>query len=186
MVHRMLLVRVGGKYIHLLKMFGALFTFACAFNVLSSAFLLSNTISCYQTPGSTLACDYANMGNVDVMSFSANDMFGLVAGPIASIFLWLSLMVLGLALYRSDRTILPIEEEIDNLADLPLPPFEEYWDDEDFWEPEEDEDELDLVPETPKKAKKAPSKKKKSSKKKATKKKSTKKKTSKKAKKKKG
>ena len=95
MVHRMLLVRVGGKYVHLLKMFGALFTFGCAFNVLYSAYQLS------------VAVDRATWP----YPISTGDVFGEITGPIASIFIWLALMVLGLSLYRSDRTILPLEED---------------------------------------------------------------------------
>lgn len=95
MVHRMLLVRIGGKYVHLLKMFGALFTFGCAFNVLSSAYQLSVAVENATWP----------------YPISVGDVFGEITGPIASIFIWLALLVLGLSLYRSDRTILPLEED---------------------------------------------------------------------------
>jgi len=95
MVHRMLLVRIGGKYVHLLKMFGALFTFGCAFNVLFSAYQLSVVVDLATWP----------------YPVSTGDVFGEITGPIASIFIWLALMVIGLALYRSDRTVLPLEEE---------------------------------------------------------------------------
>jgi hypothetical protein len=97
MVHRMLLVKVGGRYVHLLKMFGALFTFACAFYVLHSAFALSR------------AMDTASIAYPQI---PLGDVFGMMTGPIASLFLWLGFMVVGLALYRSDRTILPLEEDI--------------------------------------------------------------------------
>jgi hypothetical protein len=95
MVHRMLLVKVGGRYVHLLKMFGALFTFAAAFNVLSSAYQLSTVLDVVANP----------------YYVSAGDIFGEITGPIASLFLWLAFMILGLALYRSDRSVLPIEED---------------------------------------------------------------------------
>ncbi|MBN2518035.1 MAG: hypothetical protein JXB14_04275 [Candidatus Altiarchaeota archaeon] len=98
MVHRMLLVRIGGKYVHLLKMFGALFTFGCAFNVLFSAYQLS------------VAVDNAEW-LYRLNNISSGDMFGQITGPIASIFIWLALMVLGLSIYRSDRTVLPLEED---------------------------------------------------------------------------
>ncbi len=103
MVHRMLLMRVGGRYVHLLKMFGALFTFASAFFVLNAAYELNQTLKT-----ATL-----------LYPVTAGDIFGAITAPIASLFLWLAMMVLGLTLYRSDRTILPLEEDIE---DLPFSP----------------------------------------------------------------
>ena len=102
MVHRMLLVKVGSKYVHLLKMFGALFTFACAFFVLSSAYELNK------------AMDIASLAYPEA---SVGDIFGSLTAPIASLFLWLSFMILGLAMYRSDRTILPLEEDIEDFPE---------------------------------------------------------------------
>jgi hypothetical protein len=95
----MLLVRVGSRYVHLLKMFGALFTFACAFYVLSAAYELNQALE---------------TASVVAGSASAGSIFGSLTGPIASLFLWLGMMVLGLALYRSDRTIFPLEEDIED------------------------------------------------------------------------
>jgi hypothetical protein len=95
----MLLVRVGSRYVHLLKMFGALFTFASAFFVLNSAYELNQTLE-----EASMAYAGGPLG----------DVFGSLTGPIASLFLWLGFMVLGLALYRSDRTILPLEEDIED------------------------------------------------------------------------
>ncbi len=97
MVHRMLLVRVGDKYVHLLKMFGALFTFACAFNVLSAAYELNQAL---------------RTGDLAYPAASVGDIFGSLTGPIASLFFWLGFMIIGLILYRSDRTFLPLEEDI--------------------------------------------------------------------------
>ena len=106
MVHRMMLVRVGGKYVHLLKMFGALFTFACAFFVLNSAYELSQALE---------------TGSLAYPAASLGDIFGSLTGSIASLFLWLGFMVLGMVLYRSDRTILPLEEDIVDYPDVPVP-----------------------------------------------------------------
>jgi hypothetical protein len=100
----MLLVKIGSRYVHLLKMFGALFTFASAFFVLNSAYVLNTTLE---------AASLAYMGG------PMGDIFGELTAPIASLFLWLSFMVLGMALYRSDRTILPLEEEIQDIPDTP-------------------------------------------------------------------
>lgn len=91
MVHRMLLAKVGERYVHLLKMFGAFFTFGCMFNVFSAAYNLS------------VAVDTASI------AATGSDVLGVVSGPIANLFIWLSLMIIGLALYRSDRTIVPWE-----------------------------------------------------------------------------
>ena len=108
MVHRMLLVRVGSRYVHLLKMFGALFTFASAFFVLNSAYQLNLTLE-----QASLAYSGGPLG----------DVFGSLTGPIGSLFLWLGFLVLGLALYRSDRTILPIEEDIEEYPDTVAPAY---------------------------------------------------------------
>jgi len=106
MVHRMLLVKVGSKYVHLLKMFGVLFTFACAFFVLSAAYELNNAMA---------------IASLAYPSASAGDLLGMLTAPIASLFLWLAFMVLGLALYRSDRTILPLEEDIEDMPVIARP-----------------------------------------------------------------
>jgi hypothetical protein len=103
MVHRMLLVKVGSKYVHLLKMFGALFSFACAFYVLNAAYELNGSME---------------TASLVASPSTAGDVFGALTGPIASLFFWMSMLVLGLALYRSDRTILPLEEDFE---DLPAP-----------------------------------------------------------------
>jgi hypothetical protein len=102
MVHRMLLVKVGSRYVHLLKMFGALFASACAFYVLNAAYELNKAMEI-----AGLAYPGASIG----------DIFGTLTAPIAALFLWLSFMILGLALYRSDRTILPLEEDIQDYAE---------------------------------------------------------------------
>jgi hypothetical protein len=106
MVHRMLLVKVGSRYVHLLKMFGALFTFASAFFVLNSAYQLNNALE---------------MASLSYSGGPMGDIFGELTCPLASLFLWLGFMVIGLALYRSDRTILPLEEDIEDFPD-PVPP----------------------------------------------------------------
>lgn len=95
-------MRVGSRYVHLLKMFGALFSFASAFFVLDSAYMLNQAL----TKASLI---YPNI--------SLGDVFGELTGPIGSLFLWLGMMVIGLALYRSDRTIFPLEEEIRDYPD---------------------------------------------------------------------
>ena len=99
----MLLVKVGDKYVHLLKMFGALFTFACAFYVLSAAYELNQALK---------------VGSLAYPAASVGDIFGSLTGPIASLFLWLGLMIIGLVLYRSDRTIFPLEEDIIDYPDV--------------------------------------------------------------------
>ena len=107
MVHRMLLLRVGSRYVHLLKMFGALFTFASAFFVLNAAYELNQSLEL-----ASLAYPGASLG----------DVFGALTAPIGSLFLWLGFMVMGLALYRSDRTILPLEEDIKEYPEVPVAP----------------------------------------------------------------
>jgi len=101
----MLLVRVGGRYVHLLKMFGALFTFASAFFVLNAAFELNQALK-----SSAAAYPFVPLG----------DVFGALTAPIGSLFLWLGFMVIGLALYRSDRTVFPLEEDIRDYPEVPL------------------------------------------------------------------
>jgi FtsH-binding integral membrane protein len=83
-------------------MFGALFTFASAFFVLNAAYQLNIQLEVASS------YDYSSIG----------DVFGVIVAPIANLFLWLAFMVLGLSLYRSDRTILPLEEDI---VDYPSP-----------------------------------------------------------------
>ncbi len=116
MVHRMMLVKVGSRYVHLLKMFGALFTFACAFFVLNASYELSLAM---QAAGSDYQLAQAlRSSGVEVRAGSPGDVFGTLTAPIGSLFLWLSLMVIGLALYRSDRTIFPLEEDIRDYPEL--------------------------------------------------------------------
>ncbi len=102
----MMLIRVGNKYVHLLKMFGALFSFASAFFVLNSAYNLNVVLS---------------KAKFMYPAQSAGDIFGMLTGPLASLFLWLAFLVLGLALYRSDRTVFPLEEDIRDYPDIATP-----------------------------------------------------------------
>lgn len=96
------MVRIGGRYVHLLKMFGALFTFGAAFGVLSAAYTLSNTLEVeLATRASPVAW---------------GDVLGKTTGPVSGLFIWLAFMVLGIALYRSDRTVFPIEEDVEEEA----------------------------------------------------------------------
>lgn len=99
----MMLLRIGSRYVHLLKMFGALFTFASAFFVLNAAFELNQVLD-------AAGLAYTNQ--------SLGDVFGSLTAPIGSLFLWLGFMVLGLALYRSDRTIFPLEEDVREYPDI--------------------------------------------------------------------
>lgn len=102
----MMLIRVGNKYVHLLKMFGALFSFASAFFVLNSSYQLNMALGA---------------AKLSYPAQSAGDIFGSLTGPLASMFLWLAFLVLGLALYRSDRTVFPLEEDITDYPDIATP-----------------------------------------------------------------
>jgi hypothetical protein len=95
----MVLVKLGGRYLHLLKMFGALFTFGCAFNVLGAAYKLSRAIE----------------AAIKEIPLVVGNVFGAICSPIGEIFIWLGLMIVGLTLYRSDRVIVPIEEDIEEI-----------------------------------------------------------------------
>jgi hypothetical protein len=106
MVHRMLLVKVGSKYVHLLKMFGALFSFACAFYVFSAAYQLN-----MEMKSASLVAGPSTAG----------DVLGALTGPIAALFFWLAMFVLGVALYRSDRTIFPFEEDFEDIPEPKKP-----------------------------------------------------------------
>jgi len=102
----MMLIKVGNKYVHLLKMFGALFSFASAFFILNASFHLNKALTA---------------AKLSYPAQSAGDIFGLLTGPLASLFLWLAFLVLGLALYRSDRTVFPLEEDIRDYPDIATP-----------------------------------------------------------------
>lgn len=103
MVHRMLLVKVGNNYVHLLKMFGVIFGFACVFFIFSSAYELNKALEI----GALGYTAGASMG----------DLFGSITAPLGSLLFWMAFMVISIALYRSDRTIFPLEEDIEDLPE---------------------------------------------------------------------
>ncbi|MCR4335164.1 MAG: hypothetical protein NUV57_01355, partial [archaeon] len=55
---------------------------------------------------------------------SMRQFWGSLLGPIASVLIWLALLFVGLILYRSGELVLPIDETIREVTDVPKRNFQ--------------------------------------------------------------
>lgn len=111
-MHRMMWLRIGGKRLHLLKLAGAFFVLAAVLMVAQSAYHIFVVV------------DKANMASMRPeliqqlfgwsigapFTFSAEDILGVLLGPVAEFLFWLGIALVALMVYQSGRIVVPIEE----------------------------------------------------------------------------
>jgi len=111
-MHRIILLRVGGKRLHLLKMTGALVVVGSALGVLgtiSTMFRLIKQIELAQLNTQLAIQTFGLTAN----AITSDIALGLFMAPSAWFMFWLALFIMGAMIYRSGNVIVPIEEEID-------------------------------------------------------------------------
>ncbi len=111
-MHRVILLRIGGQKLHLLKMTGALVLVGASLGVLgtvSSMFKLIKQVELAQT-NSQIALQVFGLTN---NALSGDLVLGMFMEPSAGFMFWLALFVIGAMVYRSGSIVLPIEEDIE-------------------------------------------------------------------------
>lgn len=110
-MRKVVLFKIGGKKVHLLKVVGALVALGSAFGVLravSMFFTLSSQV------GLAKSNSEVSMSVFGLLPQSLTDavLLGHFMEPLVWLFLWLGLLVLGVLVYRSGNIVIPVEEEI--------------------------------------------------------------------------
>ena len=110
-MHRIILLRVGGKKLHLLKMTGALVVVGSALGVLGSIATMFRLIK--QMGLAQLNSQLAiQVFGLTPDAITGDVALGLFMNPSAWFMFWLALFIIGAMIYRSGNVIVPIEEEI--------------------------------------------------------------------------
>ncbi len=111
-MHRMIWLKLGDRRFHLLKLSGAFFVFAFVLKALEAAYTVFVTANkaifaqvkpdlIGQLFGWSIGAPYA---------FTAEDLVGVMLGPLANFLFWMGLAVVALILYQAGKVVLPIEE----------------------------------------------------------------------------
>ncbi len=123
-MHRIMIMKIGGKRLHLLKLTGAFIVFWAALMLLSSVYQMFWVAQVIQS---------ANSGVYEVVTINLNGMMvtkpilpgdgntqaGLLLPPIASVMFWSALLLLGGMVYKAGGIILPIDESMTDVSDRP-------------------------------------------------------------------
>ena len=111
-MHRVILLRIGGQKLHLLKMTGALVLVGAGLGVLgtvSSMFRMIKQVELAQI-NSQIAVQVFGL-TADAMS--GDLILGMFMEPSALFMFWLALFMIGAMIYRSGSIVIPIEEDIE-------------------------------------------------------------------------
>ncbi len=111
-MHRVILLRVGGKKLHLLKMTGALVLVGAGLGVLGTVAELFKLIKQMELAQSNPTLAIQVFGLLPE-ALTSDLMLGFFMTPSAWFMFWLALFIVGAMVYRSGSLVLPIEEEIE-------------------------------------------------------------------------
>ena len=123
-MHRIMIMKIGGKRLHLLKLTGAFIVFWAALMLLSSVYQMFWVAQVIQS---------ANAGNYETIVLNLNGMMvtkpllpgdgntqaGLLLPPIASVMFWSALLLLGGIVYKAGGIVLPIDESMTDMPERP-------------------------------------------------------------------
>jgi len=124
-MHRIMIMRIGGRRLHLLKLAGAFVIFWAALMLLSSVYQMFWVAQIVQS---------ANAGTYEAVTMELNGVLvtkpivagdgstqaGLMLPPIASIMFWSALLLVGGMVYKAGGLVLPIDEQMQDVADRPI------------------------------------------------------------------
>ena len=124
-MHRIMIMRIGGRRLHLLKLAGAFVIFWAALMLLSSVYQMFWVAQIVQS---------ANAGTYEAVTMELNGVqvtkpivagdgstqAGLMLPPIASIMFWSALLLIGGMVYKAGGLVLPIDEQMQDVADRPV------------------------------------------------------------------
>ncbi len=111
-MHRIIILKVGGKRLHLLKVTGSLVVVGAALGVLSaiaSMFRLLKQLELAQLNPQLAAQAFG----LTPSAITSDIALGLFMAPSAWLMFWIALFVIGAMVYRSGNVLLPIEEEVE-------------------------------------------------------------------------
>ena len=123
-MHRVMIMKIGGKRLHLLKLAGAFIVFWAALMLLSSVYQMFWVAQVVQS---------ANAGNYESIMLNLNSMLvskpivagdgnmqaGLMLPSIANVMFWAAILLLGGMVYKAGAIVLPIDEQMQDLPDKP-------------------------------------------------------------------
>lgn len=115
-MHRILWFKIGGKKLHMVKLAGSFFVIASILMVAQSAYQIFVTVQkatfAQLNPslipalfGWAIGANPSGLGH-----FTAQDILGVLLGPIAVFLFWLGIMVVAIMIYQSGKVIFPVEE----------------------------------------------------------------------------
>lgn len=111
-MHRVMLLRIGGQKLHLLKMVGALILTGAALGVLGTIAELFKIIKQFGLAQTNPPLAMHVFGMTQE-ALTGDVMLGFFMMPSAWFMLWLALFIVGAMIYRSGSLVLPIEEEVE-------------------------------------------------------------------------
>jgi len=127
---RVVLLRFGGRDVHLPKLIGAFILFAAIlmfFRATAVMFdswdITKDCIDNATTPETVLSCQNSIYTVTGIFlkpgagEITARQLLEIFLGPIANLLFWGAAVVLGLLLYRTGNLVIPIEETVTDLRD---------------------------------------------------------------------
>jgi len=111
-MHRIILLKIGGKRLHLVKVVGALLVCGACLGVLDSIAALFRIVK--QVELSQVNPQLAvSVFGLTAEALTSDVVLGFFMLPTAVFMIWLAVFVVGAMVYRSGGIILPIEEDIE-------------------------------------------------------------------------
>jgi hypothetical protein len=121
-MHRIVLLRIGGKKLHLLKLVGSFTLFGAALgslDALSQVFLRAEQISIAQA-NPEFAINVLGITTARLVGERGTGfILGFLMQPLAAFMFWLALFLVGAMVYRTGGFIVPIEEDIETVQEKP-------------------------------------------------------------------
>lgn len=118
-MHRVIWLKLGGRRFHLLKLAGSFFVFAFVLKALEAAYQVFLTVdkATLASGNPSLIVPLFGWGVHAPAAFTAEDVIGVLLGPVASFLFWLALAVVALMIYQSGKIVFPIEEYEQRVAE---------------------------------------------------------------------
>ncbi|MBI4214984.1 hypothetical protein HY546_03230 [archaeon] len=120
-MHRVVILRIGGTQIHLLKLVGMLVMLGSAVMVLANVYkagVVFDTLSQVNSGGTPTQAQLDLNGILVPKTLKPNDtntQLGMLLVPLAGIIFWAIALIAGTVLYRYGGLIIPVEEDVGNV-----------------------------------------------------------------------
>ena len=120
-MHEIVLFKLGGRYLHLLKLIGAFIVIAAALMLLSDVYRLMWAATIVEEANSGIPHQItASMGSMSItQTLQPNDsstQLGLMLVPLAGIMFWAAFVVAGGVIYRSGQLVVPVEKTVSKIT----------------------------------------------------------------------